>query len=363
MNVDSQYSEQLNKKHFDFLHCVYKAPDLNNISSINISLAYIAKSINLPETEILSISEYLSTQDFIKIDNSCPPWRDEIDRDVSITSKGIAEVEKQVTQNLSDSTERLLRSAPNLENVDIAVEKQKIKRYQVLYCIYKATEDDPNKYIRLGYITKDIGLSENQVISITNYLIYQGFLCNIFDLDSINYAVCITYKGIAEVEKIASTNKPKNQVDQALNVSPNHPFIDEGRLQELKEISSTQLKFNCLKLIKLCEELNSNYSNENYYATAMLTRAIMDHVPPIFEKTYFIEVANNYGRTNSKNEKKSFKKAMTHLDNVQRSIADDHLHKKISNSESLPNANQVDCIQELDILLQEIVIILKKPES
>jgi hypothetical protein len=29
MNVDSQYSEQLNKKHFDFLHCVYKATDFN----------------------------------------------------------------------------------------------------------------------------------------------------------------------------------------------------------------------------------------------------------------------------------------------------------------------------------------------
>ncbi len=90
MNVDSQYSEQLNKKHFDFLHCVYKAPELN-ISSGNISLAYIAKSINLPESEIISISKYLSTQDFIKIDNSCPLW-DEIDCYVSITSKGIDEV-------------------------------------------------------------------------------------------------------------------------------------------------------------------------------------------------------------------------------------------------------------------------------
>ena len=49
MNVDSQYSGPLDKKHFDFLHCVYKAPDLN-IPSINISLAYIAKSINLPES-------------------------------------------------------------------------------------------------------------------------------------------------------------------------------------------------------------------------------------------------------------------------------------------------------------------------
>ncbi|WP_293354317.1 MULTISPECIES: hypothetical protein [unclassified Microcoleus] len=361
MNVDSQYSEQLNKKHFDFLHCVYKAPDLNNISSINISLAYIAKSINLPESEILSISEYLSMQHFIKIDNSCPPWRDEIDRDVSITSKGIAEVEKQVTQNLRDSTERLLRSAPNLENVDIAVEKQKIKRYQVLSCIYKATEDDPDKYIRLGYITKDIGLSENQVISITNYLIYHGFLCNIFDLDSINYAVYITFKGIAEVEEMASRNKPKNQVDQALNVPLNPPFIDETRLQELKDISSKKSKFDLSKLIRLCEELNSSYSNENYYATAMLTRAIMDHVPPIFDKgvndpcKYFKEVANNYSGKSI-----SFGELMKNLDNFQKNISHGILHEQIRGRESLPNATQVNCSQALDRLLGEIVQILSK---
>ncbi|UNU25808.1 hypothetical protein [Microcoleus vaginatus] len=359
MNVDSQYFEQLNKKHFDFLHCVYKAPDLLNISSTNISLAYIAKSINLPESEILSISEYLSTQDFIKIDNSCPLWRDEIDYDVSITSKGIAEVEKQVTQNLSDSTERLLRSAPNVENVDIAVEKQKIKRYQVLYCIYKATADDPDKYIRLGYITKDIGLSENQVISITNYLIHQGFLGHRFDLDSINYAVCITFEGIAEVEKIASINKPKNQVDQALNVPLNPPFINESRLQELKDISSKPSRFDLKKLIKLCEELNSNYSKGNYYATGMVTRAIMDHVPPIFNCRNFQEVENNYSGGTT-----SFKEVMKGQRlKIQKHISHGFLHEQIRESESLPNATQVDCSSAIDKLLEEIVRILKKSES
>jgi len=358
MNVDSQYSEQLNKKHFDFLHCVYKATDLN-IYSTNISLAYIAKSINLPESEIISISQYLSTQDFIKIDDNSFPLRDEIDDRVSITPKGIAEVEKQVTQNLSDSTERLLRSIPNVENVDIEVEKQKIKRYQVLYCIYKATKDDTDQYIRLGYITKDIGLPENQVISITDYLIYQGFLGSRFDLDSPNYAVYITFEGIAEVEKIASRNKPNNQVDQALNVPLNPPFIDETRLQELKDISSKPSNFDLSKLIKLCEELNSNYSQGNYYATAMLTRAIMDHVPPIFGVGIdnFQKVANNYSGT------QSFKTAMKGLYSIQKNISDGCLHEHIRNTESLPNATQVNCSQALDHLLGEIVRILKKSES
>lgn len=355
MNVDSPYSEQLNKKHFEFLHCVYKAPECN-IS--NVSLRYIANSIDLSESEIISVAKYLSTQNFIeeiKMDN---PFRqrDEIDFYVSITSKGIAKVENQVTQNLSDSTERLLMSTPNVENVDIAVKKQKVKRYQVLYCIYKATEDDTDKYIRLGYITKDIGLSENQVISITNHLIDQGFLCNRFDLDSINYAVGITSKGIAEVENIASTNKPKNQVDQALNVSPNLHFINESRLQEIRDISSKQSKFDYSRLIRLCEELNSSYSNKNYYATAMLTRAIMDHVPPIFGQDTFNKVVNNYAGS------KSFKGAMDKL-SIQRHISDGFLHQQIRKTESLPNAQEVNFSPPLNELLREIVIILKNPES
>ena len=237
---------------------------------------------------------------------------------------------------------------------------QKIKRYQVLSCIYKATEDDPDKYIRLGYITKDIGLSENQVISITNYLIDQGFLCNRFDLDSINYAVCITFKGIAEVEEMASRNKPKNQVDQALNVPLNPPFIDETRLQELKDISSKPSKFDFSRLIKLCEELNSNYSQGNYYATAMLTRAIIDHVPPIFfDKGVnkpcdsFTKVVNNYSGS------QSFKEAMGKL-NDQKHISHGFLHQQIRTTESHPNANQVNCSQLLDTLLGEIVRILKE---
>ncbi|MEG4395031.1 hypothetical protein [Microcoleus sp. BROC3] len=248
MNVDSQYSGSLEKTHLDFLHCVYKAASELNRTTKNISLRYIANSLLLSRGEILVISKYLSTEDFIKKDNP---------------------------------------------------------------------------------------------------------------LDEIDCHVWITPKGIAEVEKIASTNKPKNQVDRALNVSPNHPFIDEGRLQELKEISSKKSKFDLSKLIKLCEELNSNYSNGNYYATAMLTRAIMDHVPPIFGVGIdnFQKVANNYSGT------QSFKNAMKGLYSIQKNISDGYLHEHIRNTESLPNATQVNSSQAIDKLLEEIVRILKKSES
>jgi hypothetical protein len=89
-----------------------------------------------------------------------------------------------------------------------------------------------------------------------------------------------------------------------------------------------------------------------YLSTAMLIRAIIDHVPPIFEKNSFTEVVNNYGG-------KSFKDSMKNLENSSRKIADAYLHTQIRNKEVLPNSNQVDFSNDLDVLLAEIFRILK----
>lgn len=125
-------------------------------------------------------------------------------------------------------------------------------------------------------------------------------------------------------------------------------IIGEGRLTELRAIASSNYDFK--KLIRLCEEMDSCYSAGNYLATAMLTRALLDHVPPLFGKTSFAEVANNYGGGG-----KSFKDAMQHLENASRKVADGHLHVHIRNSETLPTPQQVHCAQQLDLLLAEIV--------
>jgi hypothetical protein len=81
----------------------------------------------------------------------------------------------------------------------------------------------------------------------------------------------------------------------------------------------------------------------------MLTRALMDHVPPIFGQSTFEGIANNYSGT------KSFKDSMRHLQGSSRSIANAHLHTPIRRSESLPTSTQVNFRQDLDVLLSEIV--------
>lgn len=127
-----------------------------------------------------------------------------------------------------------------------------------------------------------------------------------------------------------------------------YTLMADSRIAELRALSSAQFDFR--KLVRLCEELNIAFQEECYFATAMLTRCLLDHVPPIFGKTTFSEVANNYSAGG-----KSFKEAMHHLESAARKVADAHLHMIIRKSETLPTAQQVNFSSQLDVLLSEIV--------
>jgi hypothetical protein len=137
-----------------------------------------------------------------------------------------------------------------------------------------------------------------------------------------------------------------------LQIADGSTIVAESRLVELRSLISPDFDFR--KLIRLCEEINSAYGQECYYATAMLIRGLLDHVPPVFGCKTFSEVANNYpggGR--------SFKETMLHLENASRKVGDAHLHMPIRKSETLPTAQQVNCGQQLDVLLSEMVRIMK----
>ncbi len=128
-------------------------------------------------------------------------------------------------------------------------------------------------------------------------------------------------------------------------------YIDRSRLQELRNIPPVQ--FDLSRLIRILEELNVSYKNHSYISVITLTRALLDHVPPIFSLRTFSEVANNY--TGSK----SFKESLKHLEESSRKIADQYLHTQIRRKESLPNRTQVNFSNDIDVLLGEIVRILK----
>lgn len=58
-------------------------------------------------------------------------------------------------------------------------------------------------------------------------------------------------------------------------------FIAIQRLKELRGIKSDD--YDLTRLIRMCEELDDNFSNKNYIASIALIRAILDHIPPIFK--------------------------------------------------------------------------------
>lgn len=125
-------------------------------------------------------------------------------------------------------------------------------------------------------------------------------------------------------------------------------LIDDSRLEELRALKSSQFDFK--KLIRLCEELNIASREDCHFATGMLTRGLLDHVPPVFGVKSFSEVANhNIGGG------KSFRETMLHLDTGAKKIADGLLHTQIRKSETLPNRQQVNFAAALDLLLGEIV--------
>lgn len=132
----------------------------------------------------------------------------------------------------------------------------------------------------------------------------------------------------------------------------NIQLIAPSRVDELRECAPTNLDFR--KLIRLCEEINICAEQKCWYAVAMLIRSILDHVPPVFGVAKFEHVVANYAGG------RSFKETMGHLQETGRKIANAHLHERMRPAEVLPTPQQVNCGQQLDILLSEIVRITPK---
>ncbi len=134
--------------------------------------------------------------------------------------------------------------------------------------------------------------------------------------------------------------------DKIASEQQNH-YVNIKRIEELERINNNE--FDLEKLIEFCKDLNKCHFVGAILAVPVLVRAILDHVPPIFEKQNFDEVANNYGFTISN------KRSILKLQESSRNIANSFLHTQIRKKEVLPNETQVDFKIELDVLLQEIV--------
>ncbi len=152
----------------------------------------------------------------------------------------------------------------------------------------------------------------------------------------------------ASIEKVSIPNKtPSLPIGSPI---PLQHFVNPDRIEELRKAKYTD--FDLARLVRLCEEINICYAQQAYFGVLMLTRAIMDHIPPLFKGGNFDFLLNNYGGS----KQRSFKDSMSKLDGA-RKIADSFLHSHIRVKEPLPNEQQVHFIAHLDHLLVEIISI------
>jgi hypothetical protein len=128
-------------------------------------------------------------------------------------------------------------------------------------------------------------------------------------------------------------------------------YVDASRLGTLRSLTGNP--WDVTRLVQLCDELNIAYANNCFMATAMLVRSIVDHVPPVFGCKSFNEVESSYPGA------KSFRSSMKHLNQSLRNIADAHLHVQIRAKEVVPSAAQVDFRADLDVLLAEVIRVLR----
>jgi len=171
-------------------------------------------------------------------------------------------------------------------------------------------------------------------------------------LASLPNHVAIRKLTMPEIASESSLQGGRREVKLALT---SRAIVDPARIQALQNASHPD--FDLSKLVRLCQEMNLAFATESYLAMAMLTRAIIDHIPPIFGMKSFGDVANHYATA------ASVKKEFKNLDTTSRNIADLYLHSHIRRKEVLPTITQVDVSNSLDLLLGEILVIIHDQSS
>jgi hypothetical protein len=135
--------------------------------------------------------------------------------------------------------------------------------------------------------------------------------------------------------------------DYQMKVNHNAEFLNTEVLYELKLIKSNT--FDTIKLVKFCEELNDSYARGNYLSCSLVIRAVMNHIPPIFNEITFSQVVSKSGR--------SIKKVIELLEDQARPIADLHTHQLVRKKEQLPSKHQIEPYKSsFEILIQEIIV-------
>lgn len=129
-------------------------------------------------------------------------------------------------------------------------------------------------------------------------------------------------------------------------------FVDLSYIEDLQSIPKSN--FDTMRLTQMLVELNRAYAGDSFLSCLFLLRAILDHIPPIFNFDSFAKVANNYAGGG-----KSFRNAMQHLEKSLREMANLFLHAHIQGTEVIPTKAQAEFRADMAFLLSEVIRILR----
>lgn len=139
-------------------------------------------------------------------------------------------------------------------------------------------------------------------------------------------------------------------------IGDNENFINAVRIEALEALNG-KCQYDLSKLISLCKEINDNYVRHNYYSVALLLRTLLNHVPPAFGgKESFDQVLAELNGPKHKTRKE----ILSRLHELQRKFADLVTHERLREFEPQMTLQQVSFIPEIDYLIREVVIELRK---
>ena len=157
---------------------------------------------------------------------------------------------------------------------------------------------------------------------------------------------------LAILNRHVQTERAQTLVPPGVSAASRILFVGEDRLRAFESLHG-RCGFDLRKILTICREMNDARNRDAWLSLAFLTRCLLDHVPPAFGRRTFAEVVSHEGG-------RTFKEACQSLDSMARKVADVHLHSPMREHDVLPNAQQTNASQGLDILLSEAITRLEE---
>jgi hypothetical protein len=252
---------------------------------------------------------------------------------------------KQI-KNLLKARDRVFGDKNNMENQELIKYIEEIKKLMIkvstwLANIMNVDDEYKNLYILLSREFKKRWIkNNNEYLSLWDFYNFwkENWLAT---YESRRKHVRDLYKHI-EYDILINHQGHESLTDTTTSVVEYLYFSNE-RIDELKQV---KCDFDLSKLIKILEETNISYKSGWYLWTSSLLRMLLDHIPPIFWKNTFNEIANNYPFS------RSDKNNILHLLGWLRNIADWNLHGQITTKEILPTKQSLEFRADFDVLLK-----------